>query len=422
MKKILVISWFFPPINSSEGLVTYKLLNNSKFEYDVYMQKNNSNWSYGKSDGLYMNKNINCIESEANSLEEFKEKAILYFKENMDKYDIVMTRSMPEVSHKIGLEIKKIGSSIIWIASFGDPIGNNPFTLKSVLKDNPYSCKLLGYKRLFSPMRILRSMRFKHNKKRQWQIYIDKNNALQKDIINSCDYVIYNSEYQKNYMLKDYSNRRELESKTIILPHSFDEKLYKDEIDKKDRKIIFSYLGHLDDIRTPHQLFLAIKKLVLNGDKVKEKVEFRFYGNLSDNDKLFLINNDLLDIVKIKKPVDYIESLQVMKVADWLIHIDANISDIVDENIFFAAKLADYIGAGRKILGITMVKGISADILREYNALVVENNAEEIFNYLYLIIYENYSHEINLDVRDNYDARKVAKVFDEKISEIMEVK
>ena len=35
MKRILVISWYFPPINSSEGLVTYKLLKNSKYQYDV---------------------------------------------------------------------------------------------------------------------------------------------------------------------------------------------------------------------------------------------------------------------------------------------------------------------------------------------------------------------------------------------------
>ena len=47
MKRILVISWFFPPVNSSEGLVTYKLLNNSKFTYDVYTQNSNDNWSYG---------------------------------------------------------------------------------------------------------------------------------------------------------------------------------------------------------------------------------------------------------------------------------------------------------------------------------------------------------------------------------------
>ena len=40
MKKILVISWYFPPVNSSEGLVTFKLLKNSEYEYDVFTQKN----------------------------------------------------------------------------------------------------------------------------------------------------------------------------------------------------------------------------------------------------------------------------------------------------------------------------------------------------------------------------------------------
>ena len=34
-----------------------------------------------------------------------------------------------------------------------------------------------------------------------------------------------------------------------------------------------------------------------------------------------------------------------MKNSDWLIHIDANLSGVLDENIFFAAKLADYIWA-----------------------------------------------------------------------------
>ena len=32
MKKIFVISWYYPPINSSEGLVTWKLLNRSERE------------------------------------------------------------------------------------------------------------------------------------------------------------------------------------------------------------------------------------------------------------------------------------------------------------------------------------------------------------------------------------------------------
>lgn len=52
MKRILVISWYFPPINSSEGLVTYKLLKNSKYQYDVCMQDSNDSWSYGKNEQL----------------------------------------------------------------------------------------------------------------------------------------------------------------------------------------------------------------------------------------------------------------------------------------------------------------------------------------------------------------------------------
>ena len=58
MKKILVITWFYPPVNSSEGLVTYKLLNNSRYEYDVFTQKNSASWSYGNNDNLENNRNI----------------------------------------------------------------------------------------------------------------------------------------------------------------------------------------------------------------------------------------------------------------------------------------------------------------------------------------------------------------------------
>ena len=36
MKKGFVISWYYPPGNSSEGLVTFKLLKNSKYSYDVW--------------------------------------------------------------------------------------------------------------------------------------------------------------------------------------------------------------------------------------------------------------------------------------------------------------------------------------------------------------------------------------------------
>ncbi len=421
-KRILVISWFFPPINSSEGLVTFKLLNNSKYEYDVYTQHNNESWSYGQSDDIILGKNIRRIDSDAKDLNEFKKEAIDYFYENLDKYDIVMTRSMPEVSHIIGLEIKKIKPNIKWIASFGDPIGNNPFTLKVIKYCNPYSLdqryvRHMGLKEIISPFRILRSLRYKMNYKKREKFFIEDNNELQKEIINKCDYIIFNNKFQQSYMLQDYKNKEDLIKKAVVLYHSYDNSLYK-KIKHRNEKIVFTYVGSLDDVRSPHELFVALNRLNELDPELEDKVEFYFYGSMSDNEKLYLLNNDLLSFVRIKKNIDYLKSLEVMQKADWLILIDANISDITDQNIFFAAKLADYIGSKKRIFGITMLDGASSEILKEYNSLCLENNAEEILNYLYLIIYEGFSKKLNFDYAERFDAVTVACKFDELIGSI----
>ena len=107
-----------------------------------------------------------------------------------------------------------------------------------------------------------------------------------------------------------------------------------------------------------------------------------------------------------------------MKDSDWLIHVDADLSKIINKNIFFAAKLADYIGANNKIFGITMENGVSADILRNLNSIVTSYSAQEIKNYLWLIIYNNYSVEINEEYRKIFSSNEVAKNFDEFIKNI----
>ena len=140
------------------------------------------------------------------------------------------------------------------------------------------------------------------------------------------------------------------------------------------------------------------------------------------SEKIYLIDNELFDVVRLRKPVEYLSSLSVMKKADWLVHIDANISDSTEKSIFFAAKIADYIGAKRKIMAMTMIDGISADIIREYNGLVMELCAEEILVYLYKIIYEGYTKEPNLKVIDKYNAKTVAADFDKVIKKIRKEK
>ena len=416
-KRILVISWFYPPVNSSEGLVTYKLLKSSKYEYDVFTQKNNDLWSYGTKDTLPQPVNVHSIYAKANTLESWEQEAIKYYNNNKDKYDIVMTRSMPPESHKIGLEIKKTSPNITWIASFGDPIAENPYTKISISYKSPYRrevCKnILG---VISPKRIFKNTLFNIRYKKQQKLFLQKDFKLQEDILKKADHIIFNSTYQRDYMLSLYKTN--FENKTIILNHSFDKTLYPIQEKKDDDKIIMNYVGHLDNIRTPILFLEAIKELAEEDLKLSNKIHINFYGNMSDFDKLFIINNELTDIISVKKPVSYLKSLEIMKNSDWLLQIDANISQVIDKNIFFAAKLADYIGSGNKIFGITMLEGIRSDIMNSLNTLCTSYSKNEIKNYLWLIIYKNYSIQLNENYRKKFDCIEVAKVFDGLIDSI----
>lgn len=415
MKKILVISWFYPPINSSEGLVTYKLLRNSKLQYDVCMQESNASWSYGKNEKLPEAVNVTRIPVAADDLEVWKEAAVEYFRKNKEKYDIVMTRSMPPESHMIGLKIKEIKPEIIWIASFGDPIANNPFVLKDMNTLSPYSHKFrrMGIRELISPKRILKNALWKKRTNDSLEPF-RREQKLEEDILRQCDYVILNNKYQEAYMLGSYDES--IKSKALVLPHSYDSTLYPETTGetKVNKKIRMVYIGHLNDIRTPHLLFEAVNQLKEMKPDLDDRLEIQLYGNMSDKEKVYLLDNELLDVVQIKKPVDYRTSLAIMKESDWLIHIDANLSGVLDENIFFAAKLADYIGAGKPIFGITMFDGAGADVIRDVNGLTVSYTADEIRNYLYLIVYKNYTIQMESEKnKEQYNAVNVAARFDE---------
>lgn len=432
-----MIGWYFPPINSSEGLVTYKLLKNSKFNYDVFMQKNNDAWAYKRTD-LHCDERIHRIYSNADEIEQFADTAMEYYRAHRGEYDIVMTRSMPEADHKVGLKIKELDPEIYWIASFGDPIANNPYTLKVNAYDNKNSIANRGRKKTFSPERIIKSKYYKASYKKNVLKKAKELDELQKEILKKADCVICNSTYERDYLLTVFNNALEFENPLdiknadaskancdfLIIPHSYDEDLYPRELNRKNdnKKHQFTYIGHLDDTRSPRTLFEALRMLKERDNSIVDKVEFNFYGDMGDKDKIFLIDNELLDVVHFHRNVDYLTSLKIMSESEWLIHIDADISTVLPTNIFFAAKLADYIGTGNRIFGMTMMDGISKDILNEYGALCTELSASEIANYLYLIIYEGYDISINKNVMAKYEAKNVAAIFDAKMETVLNEK
>ena len=80
-----------------------------------------------------------------------------------------------------------------------------------------------------------------------------------------------NNPYQKQYMTGKYSDA--IKAKAIVLPHSFDYSLYDKEIDAENSgKIRMVYIGHLDDIRTPHLFLKAIASMKKEHSDLAEKI------------------------------------------------------------------------------------------------------------------------------------------------------
>ena len=124
---IFVAAWYYPPVTSSEGIVTYKLLRKSENNYDVCSSLS-ENWSYHTSFKSYDEPNISTYTIDTNSIDEWVDFCIEKFEELYPsrKYDCIMTRSTPPESILVGLRVKQKHPEIKWIASLADPVANNP--------------------------------------------------------------------------------------------------------------------------------------------------------------------------------------------------------------------------------------------------------------------------------------------------------
>lgn len=422
-KKGLVISWYFPPINSSEGLCTFKLLKNSKFKYDVYTQKNNKNWSYGTNEDKLISKNINTIFSNYKYIDEWVQDGINRFSDSVQNYDFIMSRSMAPESHEIALELKRRNPNVLWIASFGDPIANNPY-MNLIDQSSPYSVKGKGIisqsvRYVFSPKRILKNIWWNYKTKKYGKKHTRKykDNKLQIDVLNEADIIIFNNKYQIEYMMKDYPEN--VLSKALLLPHGYDTEFYSRSTKKKHEKFVISYLGHLDDIRTPRNFLKALVRLRRNRKTLYDNLVFNIYGDMSNNDKIYLVDNDLCDVVKFKKPVKYFESLEIMKQSDLLLLVDANLGLVTSKNIFYAAKLADYIGSKSSIFGITMQDGASSDIIKEIGGISCSHSMDDIYNNLVMIL-EGKTKVKSDDKNKSYDMKNISNYFDVRVTKELE--
>ena len=148
---------------------------------------------------------------------------------------------------------------------------------------------------------------------------------------------------------------------------------------------------------------------------MKNKVLFKFIGNVPDYYKNMVMIKNLYKNIVFLPPVNYDETLCQMKEADCLLHIDAEFKYDYDSNIFLASKLSDYMGCQKPILGITAKGSPAYTILKESNNLTFQNDdyeaiAEGIKEYV------DGNVSVNLESYKKYENTVIAAVLDDLVS------
>ena len=293
--------------------------------------------------------------------------------------DVLATFGQPMSDHIIGLEIKRL-LKIPWIAFFSDPWVDNPYN-----KDDPISVCI--------------------------------NRRKEKEVMAEADRVIFTSQETLDLVMSKYPPS--WGARAHVVPQSFDERAYPEvSLLSKGGLRIIRHVGNFYGPRTPTPLVKALKRLVSNRPNLLADMRFELVGRCSP---FTLRRADVRslpsDLISIRPSVDYQESLNLMASADALLLIDAP----TKFNVFFPSKLADYIGAGRPILGISP-PGTSARIITQSGGWVADPRYPEeveamLVNYLSLPPFQGHWGEPS--VRRELEIANVAKQINRIIRETL---
>jgi len=350
MKKMLMISYYAPPILNAESILVAKTLKFLSQHYDIDLLTVGEETDF-KSDPFLleeMGPRVKAIrvgnpKPQSRVLRKIYREAMtrLAYLDNPiwvrgakraiaqlpGGYDVLYSRSMPGGSHVAALTAKEKFPNVPWVAQFSDPWGNNPY--------HPYEGKRK-----------------------------DVISYYERQVVEGADRLVFPTVEIRDLYAEVYPQVNVVE-KSLVLPHHFDEALYQSvEAEKTVGKVRMAYIGDFYGLRSPEPLVQALTQLQASRPELVAKLELQVVGNVERTFHPLLEAAERKLGIRVDRvgQVPFRRSLELMAATDMLLLVDAP-SDV---NLFLSSKLIDYLGARRPILGITSTKGTAGRLLREY--------------------------------------------------------
>lgn len=362
-KKVLLVSWHFPSYKSSSAFNLFKRLKDTGYEYDV-LQIKRAEKPDNERMFFYATSCFNRYEIEVPSEDSrnpearahYVEKVLDFYQRLKDHnhYSVMVSHSHEIASHMAAMAIKRANSQLRWVASFGDPIAANPF-------NESYKFPML-----------------------------EADSQTEAQVLQKADRIIVTNPYQQALMMTTQVQRVD-DRKFFVLPHCFDDRMFRSHSmpgsnSKKEHGVFrFMHVGMLYKFkRTSEPFMLGAQRLIQRHPRLRGRFTMEFYGA---NDPYIQAAADygLENTVSFKGTVSYLESLAVMTEADCLLLRDADFSDQgLKDTPFYPGKLADYLGAKKPVLAVTMAHGCVPDMLTKLGGVsLTENDIEGIAEAMY---------------------------------------
>jgi glycosyltransferase involved in cell wall biosynthesis len=412
MKKVLIISYYFPPIGGAGVQRVLKFVKYlPKFNYNPIVLTPNSslirNHSYDHSLMEEIPKNTKIYTTFIFDLNwifkilyGLKLKKIVNFINGTLLFPDYQKQWIPFAKMKIKKILKREKIDLVFITS------------------PPHSIQILGkwIKEKFN-LPVVSDYRdpFTFNYQEKSDNFFKKCFNYEKKLLNKCDMIIANTKGNRENYLEKFNIS---ENKISVITNGFDKKDFKNiKVEREqNNKIIFSHIGQLygDYNATPFLLALNKIKNKLNN------VEFRFIGSVTPDDKKLIKKFELSNFIKLINYCSHKEALQYSKESDYLVLIQPN-KKFVN---YIPGKTFEYINSGKKIIAIIPENGSSAEIIRNTKTGVVvsPDNIDKIADIILDFIKNNEKDNFipNFKEINKYErrrlTRKLANIFDNILS------
>lgn len=376
-KKVLIVSWHFPPYKSSSAFNLFKRLKDTGYEYDVLQirraDKPDNDAMFRFASSRFNRYEIEMPSEDARdpvARDHYVNKVVEFYQilKQKNHYSVMISHSHEIASHMAAIAIKKCSPELRWVASFGDPIAANPF-------NESYKFPML-----------------------------EEDSETEAQVLKKADRIIVTNRYQQDLVVATQKQHLD-QDKFFVLPHCFDERMYSIDSDNiiddtqynSSNVFRFIHVGMLYKFkRTAEPFMLGAQRLLEKYPEMQGRFVLEFYGA---NDRYIQAADayGLADMVSFKGVVNYLDSLKIMSEADCLLLRDADFSDQgLQHTPFYPGKLADYMGAKKPILAVTMAHGCVPDMLTKVGGVsLTEDDIEGIANAMYDAMQGNLSVNIN---------------------------